>query len=257
MPDLLRRAGNKLYQFAFPLYRPFYSAFKAYADRNLRKLLTTQVKPGDVVVDAGANIGIYSQFFSKCVGDSGIVHSFEPDPTNFMRLEEVLADTSNVRLNRMAVGDRTGEGLLYKSDRLNVDHRVYPTQERGDTAPIVISTLDDYFEDGERVDLIKMDVQGYELHGLRGAERVLHENARVKLLLECWPLGLSQAGTSVDQLLRFLRERDFELYEEYNGTFRLSSLTARLENKTGYFDLFASREKQWANTANQSTAPQV
>jgi hypothetical protein len=57
-----RRFGNELYTSVFPIYRPLYSAFKAYADRAERSLLTRHVSAGCVVVDAGANIGIYSQF---------------------------------------------------------------------------------------------------------------------------------------------------------------------------------------------------
>jgi predicted methyltransferase len=75
--NLLRGMGNGLYKFAFPVYRPLYSTFKSYADRVERKLLAKHLSAGCVVVDAGANIGIYSQFLSKCVGPTGTVHSFE------------------------------------------------------------------------------------------------------------------------------------------------------------------------------------
>ncbi len=93
------------------------------------------------------------------------------------------------------MSDETGESTLYISDNLNVDHRAYPTT--GDsrrTVTIRATTLDDYFKPGERVDLIKMDIQGFELHALRGAARVLDDNPEVALLLEFWPYGLKQAG---------------------------------------------------------------
>jgi hypothetical protein len=71
--------------------------------------------------------------------------------------------------------------------------------------------LDDYFEPRQRVDLIKMDIQGYELHALRGAQRVLHENPNINLLLEFWPTGLEQAGVSWEGLLEMLKSFNMNL----------------------------------------------
>jgi hypothetical protein len=65
--SLLRRVGNKVYEYAFPSYRVCYCAFKAYTDRAGRLLLRTVLSVEAVVVDAGANIGVYSQFLSRCV----------------------------------------------------------------------------------------------------------------------------------------------------------------------------------------------
>src|SRR6266480_6716610 len=121
--SLLRRAGNKLYEHAFPIYRPLYAGYKAYADRAERELLRQVLFPGAVVVDAGANIGIYSQFLSRCVGTTGVVHSFEPSPENFERLQFATRNLANVRLSRAAVGECSGRSKLYVSDKLNVDHR--------------------------------------------------------------------------------------------------------------------------------------
>ena len=211
--NLARRLGNELYKSAFPIYSPLYHAFKRYADRAERSLLARELSLGDIVVDAGANIGIYSQFLARCVGETGRVYSFEPDPTNFTRLQDSLARCANVRVNQLAVSDRTGETLLYVSTELNVDHRSYPSAgESRDVIAIRSTRLDDYFQAGARVDLIKMDIQGYELHALRGAERVLRDNPRIALLLEFWPYGLQAAGASAEALLAFLKDRDFSLF---------------------------------------------
>ena len=209
-----RRLGNKLYQRAFPLYRLLYSEFKARADRVERRALASHLGTGSVVVDAGANIGIYSQFFSKCVGPGGAVHSFEPSPQNFSRLSEALSHFPNVYLNQMAVSDKTGESLLYVSDELNVDHRMYPPADGArETIVIRAVALDDYFTPGERVDLIKMDIQGYELHALRGAERVIRENRRIKLLLEFWPHGLRHAGVDWKDIVQMLERHDMSIQQ--------------------------------------------
>jgi FkbM family methyltransferase len=210
--SVLRTAANKLYEHAFPIYRPLYAAYKGYADRAERALLKKILFQGSVIVDVGANIGIYSEFLSRCVGPTGLVHSFEPSPDNFKRLSAATRDLSNVRLTQAAVGERSGACKLYVSDRLNVDHRAY--QADGDSrraVPTQMVALDDYFKPGQRVDLIKMDIQGYELHALRGAQRVLQENPDIKLLLEFWPAGLEQAGASWEGLVQMLQNLDMNL----------------------------------------------
>ena len=208
----LRRVGNKVYDHAFPFYALCYRGLKAYTDRAERQLLKRILPKGAVVVDAGANIGIYSRFLSRCVGPTGVVHSFEPSPENFSRLQRAVRKLANVRLSQAALGERSGKSNLYVSDKLNVDHRTYATQ--GDSrriVPIDIIALDDYFKSGQRVDLIKMDIQGYELHALRGGQRVLQENPDINLLLEFWPAGLEQAGVRWEGLIEMLEDFNMNL----------------------------------------------
>jgi len=211
--SLFRGVGNTAYDYAFPIYRLCYRAFKASADRAERQLLERVLFAGDVVVDAGANIGIYSQFLARCVGATGIVHSFEPSPENFRRLQSATRKLANVRLSQAAVGEYSGKSKLYLSDKLNVDHRTYTTEvDSRHTMPIDIITLDDYFKSGQRVDLIKMDIQGYELHALRGANRVLADNPSAKLLLEFWPYGRKHAGARWLELIDILQGKDMAVH---------------------------------------------
>ena len=135
------------------------------------------------MVDAGANIGVYSQFLSHCVRPTSVVHSFERSPDNFKRLLAATRKLSRIRLNQFAVSNKTGESLLYISKELNVGHRVYLKEgETQRTLSIRSTRFDDYFKSGEHVDLIKMDLQGFELHALKGANHVLADNPDIKLL---------------------------------------------------------------------------
>ena len=241
--SLIRGVGNKIYDHAFPIYRVCYRAFKAYADRAERQLLKRILSEGAVAVDAGANIGIYSQFLSRCVGPTGVVHSFEPSPENFRRLQSATRKLANVRLSQAAVGECSERSKLYVSDKLNVDHRTYAT--KGDSrcaVAIDIIALDDYFRPGQRVDLIKMDVQGYELHALRGGNRVLADNPTAKLLLEFWPYGLKQAGANWTELVATLQSKNMAVYQVTKHglvPFRFDSLS---ESPDWYVNLFASSE---------------
>ncbi len=239
----LRGLGNRVYDRAFPIYVLCYRAFKAYADRAERKLLRTILSPGDVAVDAGANIGIYTRFLSLCVGPTGCVHSFEPSPENFRRLQAATRKLPNVRLSQAAVGESSRRSRLYISDKLNVDHRAYVSEgESRHTVPIEMIAFDDYFKPGERVDLIKMDIQGYELHALRGANRVLADNPGIKLLFEFWPYGLKQAGASWVELIEALKQKR-KLIQHVSGkgltAFDFESIN---ESEAWYVNLFASPE---------------
>jgi FkbM family methyltransferase len=240
--SVLRGVGNRAYQHVFPIYRLLYRAFKAYTDRAERQLLRRILFAGRVVVDAGANIGIYSQFLSRCVGPTGTVHSFEPSPDNFKRLRAATSKLSNVRLNQLAVSDKTGESLLYISEELNVDHRAYPREgETRRTLAIRSTRLDDYFKPGERVDLIKMDIQGSELHALRGASRVCADNPDIMLLLEFWPYGLKQAGGNWIDLIAALEQKQMIVQEvAAEGLIPFDSGAPR-ESPDWYINLFASR----------------
>jgi hypothetical protein len=100
--------------------------------------------------------------------------------------------------------------------------------------------LDDYFKPGQRVDLIKIDIQGYELHALQGAKRILEENPEIKLLLEFWPYGLKQTGAKWGDLIEMLRGFGMDLMLiEANGLIPFDARAIR-SDVGWYVNLFAS-----------------
>jgi FkbM family methyltransferase len=158
-------------------------------------------------------------------------------------LQAATHKLANVRLSQAALGECSGRSKLYVSDKLNVDHRTYATEaDPRRNVPIDIIALDDYFKPGQRVDLVKMDIQGYELHALRGANRVLADNSDLKLLVEFWPYGLKHAGVNWTELLDTLQNKNMlvsEITSRGLVPFNAGSVRGSPE---WYVNLFASQK---------------
>ena len=208
----LQRIGNLLFNNLHPIYLRLYGLYKLIIDYQDRSLIKKYVTPGAIVVDIGANIGIYTKFLSKVAGNKGKVHAFEPSPDNFLRLKAYTQKLSNVVIHQKAIGKTTGQLKLYVSYDLNVDHRTYPTDDVRKIKTVDCIRLDDYFDAQRRVDFIKMDIQGFEYQAFLGMERIIAENRDILILFEFWPIGLKAAGTNPDKLLELLRDSGFNLY---------------------------------------------
>ena len=140
--------------------------------------------------------------------------------------------------------------MLYVSDKLNVDHRAYATERNARRAlQVGMVALDDYFKPGERVDLLKFDIQGYELHALQGAKRIMNENQEIKLLFEFWPYGLKQAGTDWAELIEMLEGFAINImFVKADGLMPFEARNVRTD-VNWYVNLFASRSAGEAATA--------
>ena len=209
--NLAFRLADLLYYRAFPLYRIAYFAYKAISDRHERQIVRQALRPGAVAIDVGANIGSYTRMMSDLVGVGGQVFAFEPEERNYSRLAKEVQNLQNVVAVQAAVGNTTGAIDLYVSDELNVDHRTYDPDRSRRRLQVSCYRLDDYFPTGQRVDFVKMDIQGFEYEGLSGMSRLLADNEKVVLLMEYWPAGLARAGSSAAQLVELLSSLGFQL----------------------------------------------
>jgi FkbM family methyltransferase len=170
------KLGNFLYKNAFSVYKPMYALFKQKQDAFEIALLKKHIKPNDIVLDIGANIGFYAKILSAIVGEKGLVHCFEPDIKNFNYLKKAISGLTNVKINNKAVGSKTEKINIYTSKNLNVDHRTYKPEEYDMEIEIDAVSIDDYLHQNTKVDFIKMDIQGFEMNAIQGMLKVLEKN---------------------------------------------------------------------------------
>lgn len=214
--------------------------------RSERRFLERTVRPGQTVVDVGANLGVFTLLLSRLVGPSGRVVALEPEPDLFRALDENCRRNGAHQVTRVraAAGDRQSRGVLHCSRFNSGDNRLSGSW-RGATIPVEIVTIDETVPH-EPVGFVKIDVQGYELHVVRGMQALVDRSPALQVLFEFWPAGLGYAGSAPGDLLEFFLDRGFSLFELSGDGLRRVSRDDVLQSITGrawsWKNLLASRE---------------
>jgi FkbM family methyltransferase len=239
------KIGNLLYRRFFPLYRRLYPAFKRRQDRTEIAWMRRVVRPGDQILDIGANIGFYTSLLSEWVGSTGHVHAFEPEPTNFKHLSASMDGRKNVTLVPKAVSDRSENLLIYTSPNLNVDHRTYKITNYEMAIPVQAVSIDDYVGGRFQVDLVKMDIQGYELSALRGMEKTIAANPAIIIFSEFWPHGLRQSGGSACRAYDYILSLNLQVWLPERAKLRLVTRSVMMQfrdSESDYYNVILSKQ---------------
>ncbi len=158
-----------------------------YWEGHETRLLVGNVNPGDVILDVGANIGYHTVLFGALAGPKGRVIAFEPAADNYCLLNRNIARNGleNVETMAAAVCDKAGVLGLRRHDESSGAHTLADVEQAGFSKTLLVPTLrlDDLPID--RVDFIKIDIQGAELLALDGASGLIEKNrSRLRMLLE-------------------------------------------------------------------------
>jgi FkbM family methyltransferase len=175
-----------------------------------------KVKPSMTVLDVGANIGYIAAIAAELVGDSGAVHAFEPNPSCFVRLMQNLKPFPHAHAHQLAIGEEDGTSPLYLSENSAEDgwasllddpqgHR-YALQVR-------VANIDGFVSRSiaRTVDFIKIDIEGNELHALRGAQQTIERDHPV-IIAELNPTCLARGGARPADILEFLADRRYSVH---------------------------------------------
>lgn len=180
-------------------------------------LLLSVLRPGDVFVDVGANIGYFSLLAASVVGEAGTVFAFEPDPENFSLLQRNAAlngQQARIVAVQAALAADAGVGHLYLSEDNLGDHQIYAAGDGRSSLPITLVNGSDYLGGSlSRIDLLKIDTQGSEYQVVAGLLPLLQAlPAKPRMLIELTPLSLRQAGASGRALVELLGELQLPLW---------------------------------------------
>ena len=182
------------------------------------KLINISLKPGFVALDIGANIGLQSIRMSKCVGDSGFVYAFEPLnylQTKFKR-NISLNNCANITLMPIALSDRE-EKLNLKIHENEWNQGTFSLAHTGQGnshQEVSVKTGDQLSEiqNLSRIDLIKIDVEGFEYHVLKGLSATIHKH-QPRIIFEYDENYWTRTGQSIVDCYNFLKALNYNLYQ--------------------------------------------
>lgn len=178
------------------------------------------LRPGMTVLDIGANQGYYTLLASRKVEPQGKVLAFEPSPREVRRLKLHLwlNRCKNVELSTSALGSvaETGELYVVQGTESGCNSLRPPdvSQATG-LVPVPVERLDDVLKSRgiERVDFIKIDVEGAELSVLQGAPDLLRRSPRPVILAEVQDLRTKPWGYRAVEILSFLTALGYQWFE--------------------------------------------
>lgn len=189
-----------------------YFIFKHRQDQQEIDLMKSYARKGDTIIDVGANIGFYTQLFSQWAGPLGKVYCFEPDTDNYKRLLQTTQKLKNVSPKNAAASHTTGQLEFYTSPDKNVDHRAYAPDTFASKYTVDCVSIDAYLGPTTKVNILKVDVQGFEMQVYQGLEKILEANPEIKIFSEFWPYGLQKAGSSKEAYFKFFKAKGFAIY---------------------------------------------
>jgi FkbM family methyltransferase len=183
---------------------------------HFKTVISYLISPGDTVIDAGANFGYNGVLMGKQIGPNGALISFEPQRIIYQQMNGnlILNGIYNAVTFQVALGD----GSISSTNMAPVNYNL-SWVNIGDTSigeggeEINIFKLDEI--ELEKLDFIKLDIQGYELFMLKGAENHL-KNFKPDLFIEIEPHQLEKFNITEDQLKDYIKSLGYSMFKINN-----------------------------------------
>ena len=187
------------------------------------EFLKNNLQPGDVFVDIGSNVGLFSLLASKIVGSKGLVYSFEPTPQTFMRFQKNIAlnGFTNIKAKNMGLSDKKGKLDLQVSENGFDAWNTFAKKENErfqHKTSVEVSTIDNEFTeiDKSRISFVKIDVEGWEKFVLKGGTSFFQNYSPV-VMVEFTETNTFDAGYFVQEIYDIMVEFGYRWFRNKNG----------------------------------------
>jgi FkbM family methyltransferase len=156
------------------------------------RVFRTFLRPHSVVLDIGANFGLYTALTASIVRNHGRLYAFEGNPAVFDCLQRTIVANRlyfnpNIVAANVLVSNKTGRGVLHYSAHLMAGGTMSDVKfPEGNQRAVEVdmTTIDDFLPSDLEVDLVKIDVEGHEPMVLRGMERTIARSPNIRLVIE-------------------------------------------------------------------------
>lgn len=184
-------------------------------EKDTSKAIKKILKPGMYVFDVGANIGCHLLPMAKIVGEKGRVFGFEPMKWPMQKLMRniELNNFQNITIESIGLSDNEDVKLINFRSSWTLDSSV--VEDATKVVNVHFTTIDNYLTKNkiEKIDFIKLDVDGYEFKVLMGARQCLLEHKPI-IIMELGDYTLKSAGDNLNDLIDFFYNLEYEFYRE-------------------------------------------
>ena len=202
-------------------------------ERKSTRIMEQFIRPDDVILELGANIGYYVLIESTVLSDKGYIYAVEPAPENVRLLEKnvTLNRINNVEICNMAMSNKKGTAKLYMGKACNL-HSLINSSNASDAEYVEVETdtVDNFIKGRKPVTFLRMDVEGYETEVIDGMHEIFQSPHFERLFVEIHPHRVS--SEKMQKFLETVREYGFEIaYSVFRDTFERSVLGESIVEK--------------------------
>ncbi|ABQ29521.1 FkbM family methyltransferase [Acidiphilium cryptum] len=220
-------------------------------EQGSRAVLDKLLAPGDVFIDLGANVGLFTLAGARRVGPAGRVHAVEPAPdlVTALRLMTALNQIANcVTIHPFAAGAMESETELFLAHTSG--HNSLFAEEEGLAAiKVRLAPLDALIAPGATVSVVKIDVEGAELQALAGMARIISDNPQIVILSEFSPSIIRRVGGTLESWIASVHNMGLDILEIDEAAGTLAPLRAEGLEELVWINLVLHRPEGRARLA--------